>query len=284
MQLGALEIDFISDGQVSVDAGGPFGLVPRVLFSASHPPDAHNRIPMALHCLLIRGAGRTILVDTGMGTKLTPKLISHWGLERNHGDLVAGLAALGIAPEDVDTVINSHLHGDHCGGNTRLDGETPLPTFPNARYWVQRIEWADACHPDARTRSTYDPRNFEPLMRTGQLKLLHGDTQVMDGVRCVVTPGHTSGHQCVVLESDGQSALFVADMATYAIQMAHTAWVTAYDVHPLETIATKERWQRWALVRNAQLLMQHDPITLIGRLRKESGRYEIETVLEANAA
>ncbi len=284
MQLGDLEIHFISDGLVSVDAGGPFGLVPRALFSASHPPDAQNRIPMALHCLLIRGSGRTILIDTGIGTKLTPKLISHWGLERPQGDLIAGLAALGIAPEDVDIVINSHLHGDHCGGNTRLIEGNPSPTFPQAGYWVQRIDWADACHPDARTRSTYDPRNFEPLMRTGQLKLLHGDTQVMDGVRCVVTPGHTSGHQCVVLESQGQSALFVADMATYATQMARTAWVTAYDAHPLETIATKKRWQRWVLERNALLLLQHDPKTLIGRLRQASGRYEIETVLEVNAA
>jgi glyoxylase-like metal-dependent hydrolase (beta-lactamase superfamily II) len=277
-RIGALEIAVLHDGTVWVDAGGLFGLVPRNLFERHIKPTSENLIPMALNCLLIRSQGKTILIDTGLGNKLSEDAALQWGLERETGGLIENLASLGVTPEDIDIVINTHLHADHCAGNTLLiDGEA-RPAFPRAEYWVQRMEWAEASHPDARTRGTYFDQNYSPLLAQGQLKLLHGDTRVTDGVHCVVTPGHTRGHQSVLLQDGDWRGLFVADMASYGIQMARTSWLTAYDVYPLENIHTKQRWQRWALENEAWIFFQHDPKITIARLVEEDGRKRITPI------
>jgi glyoxylase-like metal-dependent hydrolase (beta-lactamase superfamily II) len=277
VRVGDLELFLLSDGQVHVDAGGPFGLVPRDLYQRYLPPDEENRVPMSLHCLLVRSRGLTILVDTGMGGKLGPKVEAQWRLTRPRGGLLSELERVGVSPEEVDVVINTHLHGDHCGGNTRSpDGSEP--TFPHAEYWVQRIEWAQASHPDARTRNTYVPRNFEPLMRSGRLRLLHGDTPLTDQVHCRITPGHTRGHQSVSLRSGGWQALFVADMASYAAHFGHEAWVTAYDVDPLRNIETKGRWREWAAETGAWLIFQHDPQVPVARMVRAGAKLEVESV------
>ncbi|MBE9479899.1 MAG: MBL fold metallo-hydrolase [Chloroflexi bacterium] len=277
-RIGELEIAVLHDGTVWVDAGGPFGLVPRNLFERHITPTAENLIPMVLNCLLVRSQGKTILIDTGLGNKLSEDEALQWGLEREGGGLIGNLASLGVAPDDVDIVINTHLHADHCAGNTGLiDGEM-RPVFPRAEYWVQRMEWAEASHPDARTRGTYLEQNFAPLLTQGRLKLLHGDTRVTDGVHCVVTPGHTRGHQSVLLQDGDWRGLFVADMASYGVQMARTSWLTAYDVYPLENIRTKQHWQHWALENEAWLFFQHDPQITIARLTEEDGRKRLTPI------
>jgi glyoxylase-like metal-dependent hydrolase (beta-lactamase superfamily II) len=276
MRVGDLEFWVISDGVTYVDAGGMFGLVPRTLFSEHHVPGEDNSLAMVLHCMLVRSRGKTILIDTGLGTKLGADERERWGLERPSGGIEQGLARVGVRPEDVDIVINTHLHWDHCGGNTRLVGDRLEAAFPRASYWVQRMEWADATHPDARTRGTYLADNFAPLEDRGQLTLLHGDTPVTDQVRCVVTRGHTRGHQSVILETEGWRGMFVADMASFAVHLARTAWLTAYDVEPTENVRTKERWQRWAVETGAWLFFEHDPSTHAARLMERGGRLELD--------
>jgi glyoxylase-like metal-dependent hydrolase (beta-lactamase superfamily II) len=261
-----LELHVVSDGQVYVDAGGAFGLIPRALFSRYMQPDVQNRVPMTLNSLIVRSRGKTILVDTGLGNRLTDVEKARWGVERPEGGLLEALGKLSIRPEDIDIVVNTHLHADHCGGNTRHDGSELKATFPAATYLVQRIEWAEAVNPDARTRGTYFGENYVPLLECGQLELLHGDCLLTDQVRLVVTPGHTRGHQSVVLEAGNWRGLFLGDMASYAAHFERVGWVTAYDVLPLETIATKERWHAWALSQQAWLFFPHDPMIPIGRL------------------
>ncbi|MEJ2756935.1 MAG: MBL fold metallo-hydrolase [Anaerolineales bacterium] len=273
-----MEWQIISAGRVWVEPGGAMGLVPRPLWIEHQPVDDQQRTPMDLNCLLIFSDGKTILVDTGLGHKLDAKAEENWGLEWPEGTLVENLAKHGVSPEDVDLVVNTHLHADHCSGNTRLEGDAVVPTFPNAEYWVQRMEFADAYHPDARTRGTYLLENFVPIWKNGQYRLLHGDTPVTKEVRTTLTRGHTRGHQSVVIE-DGENppVLFVSDLASYAIHFAKTAWVTAYDVEPLETITTKAVWQQWALETGATLIFQHDAHIRTGRLiLNERGRMEIE--------
>jgi glyoxylase-like metal-dependent hydrolase (beta-lactamase superfamily II) len=281
MKINGLELYLVSDGITHVDAGGPFGLVPRALYEKYFPPDAMNRVPMVLISMVLRSQGKTILIDTGYGKKLTPKEIKFKGLERPGGGLVAELKKIGFCPEDIDIVINTHLHGDHCGGNTFQEGDQIRPTFPNATYLVQRMEWADFTHPDIRTRGTYLPENFTPLFKTGQVRLLHGDTDITENVRCVVTPGHTRGHQSVLLKVDDWRGLFVGDVASYSILMSRTAWLTAYDIEPLENIQTKETWQKWALEKDAWLFFQHDPHMPVARLQEENGRLNLLPLMEA---
>jgi glyoxylase-like metal-dependent hydrolase (beta-lactamase superfamily II) len=281
MNLGELELHLVSDGLVWVDPGGPFGLVPRALYRRIVEPNSDNLIPQSLTCMVVRSEGQTIVIDTGLGPKLDARETRNWGLQRPSGGLVEGLRALGIGPEQVDRVICTHLHADHCGGNTAAADGRIVPVFTKATYFVQRMEWADASHPDARTRGTYFADNFAPLVAEGRMQLLHGDTEITRHVQCVVTPGHTRGHQSVLLHSGDWYGLFVSDMATFSVHMARAGWLTAFDVEPLENIVTKQRWQRWALERQAWLFFIHDPVKPVARLVERDGRLEAELVEEA---
>ncbi len=272
MQIGRAKLHLVSDGLVWLDGGGPFGLVPRTMWEKLLSPDEFNRVPLSLYCLLIRSQGKTILVDTGLGDHLSDKQRQIYGLTRPNGGLIQALARLGLSPEAIDIVINTHLHADHSGGNTTRRGgnEELIPTFPRAEYWIQRQEWADAAFPNERTRAVYLPENFLPIKEVEQLHLLNGDTQVTSEVRTVITRGHTRAHQSVVIESEGEVALYTGDLATLAVHFERLAWVTAFDVEPLETIETKRRWQRWALERNARIILPHDTQTPLARLQQNA--------------
>lgn len=280
IQLGEINIHLVSDGVVHVDGGGPFGLVPRTLWSRYLSPDDHNRVPMILTCLLVEAGGKKILVDTGLGDKLPPKMVEQWGLIHPTGDLIDGLARLGVTPDDIDIVINTHLHGDHCAGNTAFDPAGNIcPRFPKATYYVQRREYEDAMHPNERTKATYFPINYDPLVQSGQMMLLDGDTEIVPGIRGVITPGHTPAHQAILFESAGQQALFVADFASYAIHFERLGWMTAYDVEPLVSLETKRRWQQWALDTHGLLIFQHDTQIPAGRLiEDDQGHRKIDPV------
>jgi glyoxylase-like metal-dependent hydrolase (beta-lactamase superfamily II) len=277
MKIGNVELIPVSDGTTWWDGGGAFGLVPRTRWEKLLPPDGQNRVPMVLRCLLLRTPRATVLVDTGMGDKVTPELAEQQGfrLERPQGWLVDDLARHGVSPDDIDLVVLSHLHADHCGGSTRFLHGRLVSTFPRARYYVQQREWDDAHHPNERTRTTYYPANFDPLQASGQLRLLNGDTSVTESVRVVVAPGHTAAMQAVVVESGGETAVFPSDLAFFRWHLERLAWVSAYDLDPMTTIETKRHWQRWLVERQAAVVFQHDPQVAIGKLVEQNGRYAV---------
>ncbi len=275
MQLGNTEIHVVNDGITYSDGGGVYGLVPRVLWEAITPPDDKNRVQTTLNCLLVVSQGKKILVDNGLGSKFDAKAEANWG--RTGGSrLIAELGRLGVRPEDIDIVINTHLHADHCGGNTRREGSEIIPTFPRAAYWIQRLEWADASFPNERTQGTYFAENFRPP--GDQARLVSGDVRVTDEVRCIITPGHTRSHQSVLIESQGQKVLFLADMAGRSVYMERLAWVPSYDLDPMQSIETKRRIRDWAVEEQALLIFQHDPLVTMGWLGKDGDRYRIEKV------
>jgi glyoxylase-like metal-dependent hydrolase (beta-lactamase superfamily II) len=273
-----LEYYILSDGVAWVDGGGAFGLVPRTLWAELFPPDEQNRIPFATNSLLIRSEGQTILVDTGYGHKFDQKAQQRLGLERPQGSLLDALARLGVQPEEVDIVINTHLHADHAGGNTRRQGETLGPVFPQARYLVQRLEWADAIAPNERTRATYLPDNYLSLQASGHLQLIDGNTRVTGEVSTAIARGHTRAHQVVILESKGQTALFMADLASLHYHLERLAWVPAYDLEPMESIETKRYWQQWLVEREALIIFQHNVQIPVGRLRRDGKNFKVEPV------
>ncbi len=280
--IGAMCTHLLSDGVFWTDGGGAFGLVPRVLWEKVITPDHLNRIPMQLRCLLIESGQGLILVDTGYGDKLPAKqrdLLRLVGERR----LLNDMTQLGFRAEDVDLVINTHLHGDHCGGNTRRDEDGQLvPVFPRATYMVQRLELADACFPNERTRATYLSENYMPLgsachgESAGVLRVLNGDTQITPEIRTLSTPGHTRGHQSIIIESQGQSAIFLADASGWAVSIEKLGWVPAFDVEPLVSLETKRSLRHWAENHDALLFFQHDPAVGAGRVRHEGDRWQIE--------
>jgi glyoxylase-like metal-dependent hydrolase (beta-lactamase superfamily II) len=278
MRFGNVELTAVSDGVFWLDGGAHFGIVPRVLWEPLIAPDDKHRVPMGLNCLLIQSEGKYILVDTGLGSKLSPRRMDMLGLQRHKG-LVGQLEKLGVSAEAVDIVINTHLHADHCGGNTTFNAHgQPVPTFPQAQYWIQRLEWADSRYPNERTRATYLPENLLPLEEHGQLRLLAGDTPVTEEVRCIVTRGHTRAHQSVIIKSQGQTAIYLGDLAPWKENIERLAWTPAGDVEPLENIETKRAMQQSILEEKALLIFEHDPHITAGYLRQRGDELEVEPV------
>jgi glyoxylase-like metal-dependent hydrolase (beta-lactamase superfamily II) len=278
ISLGDMRIYPINDGDILVDGGGPFGLVPRTLWKHIIAPDENNLVPMRLICLLVQTGGKNIIIDTGLGTHLNERQSKIWQL-RNGGGLLRGLAQSGVSPAQIDLVINTHLHFDHCAGNIQLNSDGKIvPTFPNAQHVVQAREYQDAMHPNERTRNTYIAANYEPLVQSGQMRLLDGDVQLLDGVHGVVTGGHTPGHMSVRLESQGQHLLFTCDLSSYAAHFERLGWMTAYDVEPLVTLEAKRHWQAWALEQQATLIFPHDPHITAARLVQDGAVVKIQPI------
>lgn len=279
-RVGDLELHLLVESRTLADGGGAFGLVPKAMWAREMPPDDDNLVPMNQHLLLLKSGGRTILIDTGIGGKMPPKWRDIWHLTYPYGQIDESLARLGLTPDDIDLVINTHLHNDHSGGNTVLAADGSLqPAFPNAEYVTQRREYEDAMRPNERTRASYIPANYQPLVERGQMRLLDGDAELAPGVFGVVTPGHTPGHMSIRFESRGEHALFTCDMATYSVLFERIGWMTAYDVEPLITLETKRRWQAWALETHALLIFPHDPLRPAARLEmSEGGRPSLRAV------
>ena len=271
-QVGELRVDVVSDGYFLMDGGGVFGIVPRTLWEQhTGPPDAQHRIRLALNCLLVRDGEHTVLVDTGVGTKIDPRRreIAYPG---DYGHLLDGLATLGVRPMEVTAVVNTHLHFDHCGWNTALVHGAPIPTFPNARYYVQRGEWEVATQPNERTRATYMQENLAPLDGSDQLVLADGELQVTPSLRLLPAPGHSEGHAVVVLSSQGETGIYMGDIVQHAAQIDRPAWVSAFDILPLLSMATKKRLVEQAAASGALVLTTHAPYPGAGRIGAEDGR------------
>ncbi|MGJ3237682.1 MAG: MBL fold metallo-hydrolase [Anaerolineae bacterium] len=266
LKIGQIEIHLINDCLTWVDGGGAFGLVPRKLWQRYFTPDEDNLIPMTQTCLYVKAGDQQIVIDTGLGTKLTDKARRIFQIE-GEGGLIRGLAQLGVQASDIDLVINTHLHADHCAGNTQWDDDgAVVASFPNAEYVVQQREYEDAMHPNERTSATYLPINYQPLYEAGQMRLLDGDTELAPGVWGIITRGHTPAHMSVRFESGDEHGAFLCDLATYAVHFERLGWMTAYDVEPLHTLETKRIWQRWALKHDAVVIFPHDSKRPIGRL------------------
>jgi glyoxylase-like metal-dependent hydrolase (beta-lactamase superfamily II) len=278
MRLGAFEIFPVSDGRFRLDGGAMFGVVPKTLWEKCCPSDEFNRISLSLTALLIRANGTNILVDTGLGAKEDPKFQRMFAVERAP-TILESLKRLGLRPEDIHLVINTHLHFDHAGGNTMTQEDGSIrPVFPKARYVVQQGEFEDAARANERTRASYRSDNFTPIDHISQWEFLYGDTELVPGVTAVVTAGHTRCHQSVKVESEGRIAFFLGDLIP-TVSHLPLPYIMGYDLFPIQTLETK----RWVLDRALEerwlLLFEHDPLVQAGYVRKDrDGRYFLREV------
>jgi glyoxylase-like metal-dependent hydrolase (beta-lactamase superfamily II) len=277
VKLGDLEFHIFSTGQVLLDGGAMFGVVPKPLWEKKSAPDARNRITLAMNSLLIhvggQAGGQRILVETGAGLKMSPKLREIYGLKE--AALEAGLNAYGVRPEQINIVVDTHLHFDHCGGNTYAERDKILPAFPNARYEVQRGEFEHAMQPNERDQASYFPENYAPLEAAGLLELLDGDKVIAPGVELVVVPGHTAHMQCVKLTGGGKTAFFFADLIPTTAHLP-LAWIMGYDLYPMTTLEQKKKWIPEVIHEGWLALFGHDPEIPAAYLRERDGRFEAE--------
>ena len=275
LRIGDIELLVVSDGVIWQDAGATFGLVPRIMWERYAPDiDEKYRLPVGLNSLVVRAAGKTVLIDSGCGSK-SMRAPGAMGIE-NTGRLIENLAAEGIQPRDVDVVLNTHLHFDHCGGNTGVEDGRLRPAFPRAKYILQKGEWEAASHPNERTRGTYLAENFEPLEDARQVELVDGDAEIVPGLRMSRAPGHTEDHVVFEVESGGDVAIYIGELAQVPVQLERVAWVSAFDILPLVSIETKKRFIEKAIDRRALLISVHAPYPGLGRLHAEGGKRKWE--------
>lgn len=277
-RLGQLDLAIVSDGYMRLDGGAVMGLVPRVMWEpviGGENIDAEHRIPLALNCLVVRSGEATILIETGLGTKLTGAARERM-YPGDYGHLMERLGELGIRPEDVTHVVNTHLHADHCGGNTVVRDGVVVAAFPRARYFVQAGEFAAAMKPNERTRGTYFAENFAPLQETGQLVLVDGEQAVAPGITFVPAPGHTQDHAIIALASGGETALYTGDLAHHAVQFERPAWIPAFDILPLVSLETKKRIVERAIRDRSIIISTHNTFPGAGRMSLADGRFRFE--------
>jgi methylmalonyl-CoA epimerase len=273
--LGDMELISVSDGFFRLDGGSMFGVIPKTMWSQKAPPDDRNRIRLAMRPLIVRGA-RTMIVDAGMGDKENEKFHEIYGVERSR-HLDHTLADAGLAPEDIDIVLASHLHFDHAGGFTIRDaGGRVRPRFPRAQYIVRRGEWEDATHPSVRTRASYLLDNYVPLAEAGVLQLVDDDVTIMPGVRVRRTGGHTQHHQMILIESGGKTAAFVADLIPTTAHVPDV-WVMGYDLFPLDTMAAKQQFVKEAIEKKILVFFEHDPTVAAGYVLEEDGKRRVRS-------
>jgi glyoxylase-like metal-dependent hydrolase (beta-lactamase superfamily II) len=283
-KLGDLTIHALQAGLQMLDGGAMFGVVPKTLWERKIPADEKNRIPLGMRCLLIEHPDALVLVDTGAGDKESDKFHAIYGMENapvgsvGPTQLESALAEAGFAATDVTMVINSHLHFDHAGGNTRRgEGGEPALSFPNARYVVRRGEWDWAHHSNERTAASYFAHNYDPVQSAGRLELVAEDTEILSGIHLRHTPGHTPHHQGILVESGSERLFYLADLAP---TMAHVAlpWIMGYDVEPLVTLETKRRIWAEAAREEWTVMFEHDATNAFGRIVSEGKGYGCEVL------
>lgn len=276
MHLGDIEVHLLSDGTFRLDGGAMFGVIPRPLWEKKSPPDDRNRILLGMNILLVRASGKTILVEAGGGDKWNAKQNAIYAFESS-GRLLERLAAAGVKPENIDIVVNTHLHFDHCGWNTRTVNGVAVPTFPNARYIVQRKEFEHACAPTERDRASYFPDNFMPMQASKQWEFTDGDTEILPGIEAIVVAGHIKDMQCIKITGDGQTIFFVADLVPTVAHLSYP-WIMGYDLYPMTTLENKHKWLPIVARENWTIIFGHDPHMPAAKLREREGGFDTEPV------
>ncbi len=275
LTLGSLEIYGLQDGLFRLDGGAMFGVIPKVLWQKRFPADEKNRIELALNCILVKTKKELILVETGIGSKLDQKFTELYVVERKPG-LVPGLRKLGFEAEDINFVINTHLHFDHCGGNTSKNTEGEIvPTFPQAKYIIQKGEWEYALHPCERDRASYLIDNFFPLEDQGLVRLIEGNEEISEGVEAILVPGHTAFHQCIKVQSQGAVLFFLGDLIPTTGHIG-LPYIMSYDLFPLETLKNKKIYYEEAIKGDWILGFNHDPDHYFGKVVKDGDKYKFQ--------
>lgn len=266
LHIGPYQVLPILTGRFALDGGAMFGTVPKVLWQKMIPSDEHNRIPMEARALLLKGQDQNILIDTGNGAdfiakygdKLGQKFAEMYAINQEGPSLIKSLAHWGVTPEQITTVILTHLHFDHAGGATCWDGQALVPTFSKAKYFLQASNLVTAQNPNSREKASYFAANYQPLITSNQLTLLNGEQQINEHIRVTVSNGHTIGQQNVWVEDANNSLFYGADLIPTHAHI-RKSWIMGYDLDPLTLINEKSKILEEVIQKNAYLFFEHDP-------------------------
>jgi glyoxylase-like metal-dependent hydrolase (beta-lactamase superfamily II) len=270
LALGDFELSILSDGTYPLDGGAFFGVIPKVMWSRKVHADERNYVQAGLNSLLVRTGRENVLIETGIGNKLSDRMIKFYG---QPAKLLDKFAAAGVSPDEIDIVINTHLHFDHCGWNTirRADGKI-VPTFPRAKYYAPHGEREYSRHPSERDAISYISDNYDPLVESGQMTLLQGGEEIVPGISVRTFPGHTAHMQGVVIKSGGKTACYISDLIPTTAHI-EIAWGMSFDLFPLQTVESKKQYYGESIPGKWLTVFTHDPSTPWAYIeREENGK------------
>ena len=276
MRFGDVEVRYIDAGSFWLDGGSMFGIVPRTMWEKKMVPDERHRLKFACNSLLVRAGGKTVLVETGNGTKWDEKLRKIYNFPAND-PLTEYLAKEGVKPEQIDMVINTHLHFVHAGGNTRLVDGRAVPAFPNAKYVVQKTEMEHALQPTERDRASYYAQDFVPVTEAGQWQFVDEDAEVLPGISVTKIPGHNLQIQAIQIRGGGKKLMYVSDLLPTRHHLP-LPWIIAYDLYPLTTLETKRKWIAEFVKDGWIVVFGHDPDFPAATLHEQDGKVVCEPV------
>jgi glyoxylase-like metal-dependent hydrolase (beta-lactamase superfamily II) len=272
---GRVRVALIQAGTFRSDAGVLFGPVPRILWNSlvTEEIDHEHRLLQALNCLLVETPAGRVLVETGIGERVSDKVRD---MRRYEGSpIVPALAAAGFEPASVDVVAMSHLHFDHAGGLLLADGAR---AFPRATIVAQRSEWEIALGDNPRLVASYDQPEVRLVRDWGEEGWAEGEREILPGVSVVPTGGHSAGHQAVVVRGgggEGRTLAFFGDLAMRP-WAANPRWVSSFDDFPLDSVTVKASLFAQAADENWVVVLSHEPLTPIGRLLRDRDRFRFE--------
>jgi glyoxylase-like metal-dependent hydrolase (beta-lactamase superfamily II) len=277
IELGGLRVTLVREDIYWWDGGVMFGVVPKTLWGRKGTPDELNRLPLGLNCYVVETGAHTILLDTGGGDKLEARARERMKLPPTPKPLPEAIAAAGIDPEQIDIVVNSHLHWDHCGWNTILTKSGPRPAFPRAIYYTRRGEWEHAHLRHPRDRVAYIDANYDPLVEAGRMRLIDQDAEVAPGVWLRLAPGHTRDMMVITAESDARTFCFLTDLVPTAAHLTPT-WITAFDLDPLQSVDSKLRWLTDAARGGWVCAFGHDTGMPFAHIAERQGCFEADGI------
>lgn len=283
MQIGPYQLTALTTSTFALDGGAMFGVVPKTLWSKQVEVDEQNRISMVTRTLLLESEDRKILIDTGNGDKWQPRMQDIFKIQTEGYILPQSLRDHGLGVEDITDVICTHLHFDHVGGNTRLDGDELVPTFPHAKYWVQEENWKLAIRPTSKDRASYRDENWKVLAENGMMEILRSEQELFNNIRLELVHGHTTGQQLPIISDSSKTLMYGGDLFPMKPHIP-IPWVMAYDNEPLRSIEEKKRVLPWLLEREGMIFFEHDPTAVCcGLIAGEKGIIGGENILGFNA-
>ena len=277
MKIGKYELKVIETGTFGLDGGAMFGIIPKPLWIKYNPADEQNRVTLHARNLLLLGDSRKILIDTGIGSDWDEKFIRSYRLDQTENTMSNSLDELGIKPDEITDVLLTHLHFDHTGGSTYLKDGNWIPTFPNAKYYVQKKHFEWAVNPTDRDRGSFIQNRFLPLHNEGLLNFIEGEVEFDDEIEFLTINGHTSFQQMIKVHDSSNTVLFCGDLFPFTSHIP-IPYVMGYDLQPLITVQEKKKILPIAIEQNWKLFFEHDPEVIMATVAESQRGFSIDQV------
>lgn len=277
MKIGKYELKVIETGSFGLDGGAMFGIIPKPLWCKSNPSDDQNRVSLHARNLLLVSESRKILIDTGIGSDWDEKFIRNYRLDQSENTMSNSLNKLGIKPDEITDVLLTHLHFDHTGGSTYLKDGNWIPTFPNAKYYVQKKHFEWAVNPTDRDRGSFIQNRFMPLHKEGLLNFVNGDVQFDDEIEFLTINGHTSFQQMIKVHDSSNVVLFCGDLFPFTTHIP-IPYVMGYDLQPLLTVQEKKKILPMAIEQNWKLFFEHDPNAILATVAESQKGFSVDQI------